>query len=391
MPLKEKRIRNGFIPACAIVVGLLAVQVLTGQTEDSAASARMRAMALEQAGQNTEAERAWSGIANADPQNAEALAHLGLLEARQEHYDQAVNYYQRAAAINPDLPGLQMNLGLTLFKAAQYPDAMKTFNAELRKHPGDPRLTILLGMSHYGMKDYLVANPYLQHAAEQDPQSVALRITLAHSCLWSKQYQCVLVACKEILALKSDSGEADLLAGEAFDQLGENASAEKALRAGAAANPALPDMHFALGYLLWTEKKWTEAANEFQLELQNHPGHLKARAYLADSRVQQGEFAGALPELEKLAGDSEAESIVRLDLGIIYARSGRKEDALRELRKAEQSDPEDMNSQDRTANAFQSIGNGEDAGADLETARAGLQRSHASLEETIDSIETPIP
>ncbi len=181
---------------------------------------RSRAMALEQKGLNAEAEQIWSGIADADPQNAEALAHLGLLEARQEHYDKAIDYYRRAVAINPDLPGLQMNLGLTLFKAAQFPDAIKSFASEIRKHPGDQRLTILLGMAHYGMKDYLVAIPYLKRATERDPQSIALRLALAHSCLRSKQYQCVLNVHEEILALKPDSAEADMLAGEALDQMG---------------------------------------------------------------------------------------------------------------------------------------------------------------------------
>ena len=128
----------------------------------------MRAMALEQQGQNAEAEQIWEGIAKGDPGDAEAFAHLGLLEARQEHYDAAIDYYRQAMAINSGIPGLQMNLGLALFKVAQFPDAIESFSAEIKKHPGDLRLTILLGMAHYGMKDYLVAIPYLQRAAEQD-------------------------------------------------------------------------------------------------------------------------------------------------------------------------------------------------------------------------------
>src|SRR5581483_11814347 len=70
-------------------------------------------------------------------------------------------------------------------------------------------------MAHYGMGDYLVAIPYLKQAAKMDPQSLPLRLTLAHSCLWSKQYQCVMDVYKEILALNAESAEADMLAGEA--------------------------------------------------------------------------------------------------------------------------------------------------------------------------------
>ena len=67
------------------------------------------------------------------------------------------------------MQGLEMNLGLAYFKADQFPDAIKVFSAELRKQPPNSpaaqRLTILLGMAHYGMGDYFVAIPYLQRAA----------------------------------------------------------------------------------------------------------------------------------------------------------------------------------------------------------------------------------
>jgi len=73
------------------------------------------------------------------------------------------------------------------------------------------------------------------------------------------------------------------------------ASAEKAFRAASNINPKAPNVHFGLGYLLWAQRKWTDAATEFELELQNDPRHTKARAYLADTLVRQNQYARALP------------------------------------------------------------------------------------------------
>jgi len=348
-------------------------------------------MALEKQGQYAEAEQIWDGIAKSDPRDGEALAHLGFLEARQEHYETAIDYYRRAVTIKSDLPGLQMNLGLALFKAAQFPDAIKTFSTEIKRYPGDLRLTILLGMAHYGMKDYLVAIPYLQRATERDPQSIPLRITLAHSCMWSKQYQCVLDVYQQILSLNGESAEADTLAGEAFDQMGDGSAVEKELRAAILANPKEPNVHFGLGYLLWTRSQWTEAAQEFQLELENNPEHVKARIYLADAHVQQSTFAKALPELEKLVASDQSEPLVHRDLGIIYANMGRNEDAIRELRLAMKLDPDDVESRLEIVKLDRSMGRRDEETAELTKIKDLPPRRPASLQEMIDSIENPAP
>ena len=206
------------VSTCLVMAALLATPFVKAQ-EQERSQLRLQAMALEQKGRNSDAEEIWAALAKTDERDAEALAHLGLLAARQEHYIDAIDFYRRALAINSGLPGLQMNLGLALFKVGQFPDAIKCFTSEIEKHPGDPRLTILLGMAHFGMKDYLVAIPYLQRATERDPQNLALYTTLAQSCLWSKQYQCVVKVKQRLQALKKESAEVDALANEALDQM----------------------------------------------------------------------------------------------------------------------------------------------------------------------------
>jgi tetratricopeptide (TPR) repeat protein len=378
-------LRFAFLVAALLTL----IPVLIAQEQDQN-NPRTKALTLEQQGQNAEAETAWIDIAKADPANAEALAHLGLREARQEHYPAAIDYYRRAASINPDLPGLQMNLGLALFKIDQFPDALKSFSSEFVKHPGDQRLTILIGMAHYGMKDYLVAIPYLKRATEHDTHSLSLRTTLAHSCMSSRQYQCVLKVQQEILDLKAQSAEMDMLAGEALDQLHDSAGAENAFRAAASINPNEPNVHFGLGYILWTQSKWAEATNEFQLELQHDPKHV-ARVYMLDSLVQQRQFAKAIPDLEKLVDDNPSEPLLHRDLGIIFANTGRAEDALRELNTAIESDPDNVESHLLVAKLYRSTGREHDAHAELDAAKRLPPQSHSPLQEIIDSIENPAP
>jgi len=375
-----------------LLLGVLWV-VIPGTTILSAQdSARQNAMALEQRGQNAEAEQAWQNIARSNPKSAEAFAHLGLIEARQERYDDAIANYRKALALNPGMPGLQMNLGLALFKAKDFRESIKPFTSELKKHPDDQRLTILLGMAHYGMGDYFVAIPYLRKAAERDPQSLPLRLALAHSCLWSKQNQCVLDVYKQILDLNAESAEADMLAGEALDETGDNAGATELFRAAVRSNPKEPNVHFGLGYLLWTQNHYPEAAKEFQAEIDNDPNHLQARAYLGDSYVHLSDYAKALPELEKAVADPSF-ALVHLDLGIVYAEEGRKDDAISELQKAIALDPKDVAPHWRLAKLYQSTGRKEDAKAEFAKASAmdkeSLQASQALYQKLLESHQTP--
>src|ERR1035438_5033056 len=117
-------------------------------------------------------------------------------------------------------------------------------------------------MSHYGLAEFAAATPYLKQAIDRDAQNLPLLLTLAHSCLLSQQYPCVLDAFHRIMSLNPNSAEAHMLAGEALDEMKEPVDAIRELRAAVQANPREPNVHFALGYLLWTQGRTGEAARE---------------------------------------------------------------------------------------------------------------------------------
>jgi len=344
-----------------------------------AQASRSDALALEASGHNVEAEQLWHSIAERNPGNAEAFARQGLMEARQEHYPQAIAFYRQAGAIDPAFPGLQMNLGLAYFKSALYRGSIKPFTLELRKHPGDQRLIILLGMAHYGMGDYLVAVPFLQQASEKQPQSLPLRLALAHSCLWSKQYDCVLATYKEILNLNPSSAEAEMIVGEALDETGDDAGAMEHFQAAAAANPKEPNIHFCLGYLLWTQSHYADSVKEFEAELGNDPQNLQASEYLGDAYVKLTDYANAQPALEGVLARDPSSAMVHRDLGIVYASEGKNEDAATELLHAIALDPRDSAPHWRLARLYQSMGKKEEAAAEFAKVSSMKKEANESL------------
>jgi tetratricopeptide (TPR) repeat protein len=291
--------------------------------------------------------------------------------------------YRKALALNPAMPGLRLNLGLALFKGGELKEAIQTFLPLLKSAPPSSpeaqRLTALIGIAEYGVGAYAAAIPYLKTAAGNEPQNLQFRLLLAHSCLSLRQFPCVLDVYREILTLNAESAEADMLAGEAEDEMQNHGAAIEQFRAAVKADPREPNVHFGLGYLLWTQNQFEEAAQEFQAELDNVPDSAQALAFLADSYMQLNRSSEAMPLIQKALSIDPNVPRAHLDLGILYADAGRREDAIREFKTAAQLSPDDPAPHWRLARLYQAMGNKADAQVEFQKT----SNMHKAENETI--------
>ena len=160
------------VVSLGIVLALLAGASVEchGQT---AADLRQKAVAFEQAGNNAEAVAAWQALLKVQPANAEAYAHLGFLEAQQEHYREAVPLYKKALTLSPSMPSLKMNLGLALFKAgefkASYSDIRAYFEESASKLSGGTTTENAYGLGLLRAAGLLCRSPVSQRSYNQRP------------------------------------------------------------------------------------------------------------------------------------------------------------------------------------------------------------------------------
>ncbi len=371
---------------CCLAAGALAIATLQSSAQASSVDKqREKAAELEQNGQIIEAEAAWHSVLHVHPGDAEAYAHLGLLEARQQHYDAAVPFYRKALTLNPAMPGVRLDLGLAQFKSGALKAAIDTLSPLLKgsapSSADASRLEILIGMAHYGLGEYAAAVPYFRKVTASDPQNLPYRLMLAQSCMWSKQFQCVLDVYHEMLELNAESAEVDMLAGEALDQMQNQQGAIDEFRAAVKADPKAPNTHFGLGYLLWTQDQFEEAAKEFQAELANVPESAQAMAFLADTDIHLGKPEDALPMAEKAVQIDPSIAKGHVDLGILYADSGRQKDAVAEFKAAIKLSPNDQDPHWRLARLYQAMGEQQEAKAEFEKTKT----LHEAAQESIFS------
>ncbi|MBV9183321.1 MAG: tetratricopeptide repeat protein [Acidobacteria bacterium] len=378
-----------FVARGLLLVLTLLPRAVCGASQNSgdAADPRQAAIRLEQQGRTEEAEDAWRKLVTTQP-TAEAYAHLGLLEARQENYRQALPWYRKALALDPSMPGLEMNLGLALFKAGELKQAIVIFNT-LRKtqaplSPEALRLTTLIGIAQYGLRDYQGAIPNLKQAIATDPENLPFRLLLAESCLAAKHFQCVLDVYHQILALNAESAEADMLAGEALDEMNDKAGATEQFRAAVKANRKEPNVHFGLGYLLWTQNQFEEAAEQFQAELANVPQHVQALTYLADANIKINHPERALPLLQKAIRLAPEMELAHLDLGVVYDDQGHRDQALRELKMAARLSPDDVKVHWKLARLYQAMGRKNEADTEFAKTKSLTKAADDSVTRKLE-------
>ncbi len=229
--------------------------------------------------------------------------------------------------------------------------------------------------------------PHLKAATAADPENLPFRMMLVRACLRSKQYQCVLDVCREILTLNAESAEADMLAGEAYDEMKNEAGAIAEFQAAIKSDPKASDVHFGYGYLLWRQMKFDEAETEFKSELANNPDHPYALTYLGDTEIHLNHSNEAVTYLEHAIQIQPSIALAHLDLGIAYQGQGHIDDALRELKGAEKLSPDDPMVHWHLGRLYQSLGQKVEAKTELERTQNLQEKKNESLREQMNQIE----
>ena len=192
---------------------------------------------------------------------------------------------------------------------------------------------------------------------------------------------------KEILALNADSAEADMLAGEALDEKGDDAGAIEQFRTAAKAESERAECALRPGVSALEGAAFRRGGEGISRpSLDNDPADQRTRAYLGDSLVELNQYEQAQPELEKAAdglASTTTMAMVHRDLGVVYAEAGRKEEAANELLKAIALDPKDVSPHWRLGKLYQSMGKKDEAREEFAIASAMNKENSRPLTQEI--------
>ena len=128
---------------------------------DTARQTFESAMQALNSGDYPAAEAGFNKVLAADPRNVSALANLGVLYAKTHRYGKAIQVYQRALRVSPQLREIQLDLGLAYLKQEDYVHALPYFRRVA--HP------ISFGSSGHDASGHM---PHFQRPSRSRPKLV---------------------------------------------------------------------------------------------------------------------------------------------------------------------------------------------------------------------------
>jgi tetratricopeptide (TPR) repeat protein len=204
--------------------------------------ALQEAVALQQQGRLREAEKIYTRVLKAAPDQFDALHLLGTIKAQTGHAGEAHRLISRALKINPQAADAWINLGFVLHALKRTPEALDCFDKAAALRPADPD-------AHHHRGNALLA---LDRAAEALP------------------------AFERALTLAPRHAEAALNRGIALGRLDRHPEALAAFDIAATLAPGHPLVHYNRGLSLFHVGRYEEAVAAYDRALAALPNHVGA-------------------------------------------------------------------------------------------------------------------
>jgi protein O-GlcNAc transferase len=245
-------------------------------------------------GQLQAAEQMYRHILAAEPDHAQALHFLGVLESQLGRYDDAVGHIRRAIKINGAEAAFHCNLGNALSSQGKPDEAISCFRQAIELNPG-------LVEAHTNLGNALKDRGQLEEAVACHRRALALRPDLAEvhnnlgAALRDEGQIAEAIACHQrALQLKPEFAEAHNNLGTALKEQGRLDEALASYQRALDLKPEYPEAIANFGNIFKEEGKLDEAAACYERALELKPTMAEVFNGLGAVLKEQGKLGAAL-------------------------------------------------------------------------------------------------
>ena len=294
---------------------------------------------------------------------------LGLIAARQNRFEEAVQDFELGVKLEPDSPQKNYNLGLAAFRAQRFPEAIAALKRAVAREPENQAAVTLLGLAEFQYEDFAEALPDLEKAEAAHPGDPGLLLALGTCLVREKRGAQAQEVFDRLLRSNAERPEVHILLGQAAYAQGRNDAAVTELRNALALDPHAPEAHYYLGMIELNRGQLPAADADFRAEAEDHPENAKARYNLAFVLLQEQKREDGIRLLEALVKDVPGYAEVHYSLGKAFLDAGDLERGTAELEAAVRLDPGKAFSHYQLGRAYQKARRTLDAQHEFERSR----------------------
>jgi tetratricopeptide (TPR) repeat protein len=300
---------------------------------------------------------------------AVVYATMGAYFGQREDYPCAISAFRNSLRLKPNSPETRYYLALALLATGDPQQAARELRAALQSNPNLTKAHLTLGVALNQLNQTDAAIEEFNAVLKSDPQSVTALDWLGKSLISQQRYSAAIAVLKngppdEVLQM-------DLVI--AYSKSGDNDLAIQLLSQMIEKQPSSAAAHSGLATVYTQQRRYQDAAREFQEALRLNPQDDLARVSYVKVLVLLSDFKTALPialdylrrnprEFDalyltgvidrQLGNYSEAKDMLtktvgmqpdhydsRYNLGLVLAKSGQPAQAREQLEKAIQLDP----------------------------------------------------
>jgi tetratricopeptide (TPR) repeat protein len=287
-----------------------------------------------------------------EPNNWEAHLYLALALAQQEKYSDAAVMFKKAREIAPEAKKEHVynnqrsffvnnyNKGITANSTMNYQEAVEFFKMAVAVDPDDPKGYVNLGVAYSMLDDTENALNSFRQGAEADPTSVDAWRNLGITYQATRQFALATEAFTRVVELAPDDSDGLFSLGDMFFNEREF---EKALEPYMKAAEYRGDdaaLQYQIGATYFSLQNYAEAGEAFQkaaaLSQDKEPTLYKDAMFnLGVAYIKLEDYDAAIATLERVL---EIEETVELHemLGAAYGKKGMKDKAIEEFERAKE-------------------------------------------------------
>ncbi len=329
------------------------------------------------------AEKSFRRVLSLAPSDIGALVNLGVVYMRQEKWKAALAELEAAHKLAPNVPGIDLNIGLAQYRRGAYAQAIPPFETVLHAQPESAQARHLLGLCYLFELRYPEAVRTLEPLWDQSNTDISYLYALAVSAASAGRPDLDQKALARLLEVGQGSPAVHLLLGKAYLAHDEDDQALEELQKAAEADPKLPMLHYHLGVVYSRRQELARAEKEFREDIALEPNVAYDYDQLGAVCALQENFDAAKVAFTKAVQLDP--TIARSWYGLAKIEKERKQygEALKDLDAAGSADPKSPSVHYLRSRVLAEMGRKAQSQAEMQATRKLQQETQSKLEQEI--------